>query len=176
MMNDVNKKQKTHEEKLAHKPTLSEESGETKLKDIFLTAGQSKRIYNELYKVLDSSDVVIQVLDARDPMGTRSKQVEDYLKKNMRHKHLVFILNKCDLVPTWCTKRWVAILSEESGLSMLSRRYPTLAYHASFQHCFGKAALFDLRDNWRCSTRTSSRSRWDSSGTRTLERAASSTR
>ena len=135
MMNDVNKKQKTHEEKLAHKPTLSEESGETKLKDIFLTAGQSKRIYNELYKVLDSSDVVIQVLDARDPMGTRSKQVEDYLKKNMRHKHLVFILNKCDLVPTWCTKRWVAILSEE---------YPTLAYHASFQHCFGKAALFDL--------------------------------
>ena len=115
MMNDVNKKQKTHEEKLAHKPTLSEESGETKLKDIFLTAGQSKRIYNELYKVLDSSDVVIQVLDARDPMGTRSKQVEDYLKKNMRHKHLVFILNKCDFVPTWCTKRWVAILSEESG-------------------------------------------------------------
>ena len=115
MMNDVNKKQKTHEEKLAHKPTLSEESGEPKLKDIFLTAGQSKRIYNELYKVLDSSDVVIQVLDARDPMGTRSKQVEDYLKKNMRHKHLVFILNKCDLVPTWCTKRWVAILSEESG-------------------------------------------------------------
>ena len=115
MMNDVNKKQKTHEEKLAHKPTLSEESGETKLKDIFLTAGQSKRIYNELYTVLDSSDVVIQVLDARDPMGTRSKQVEDYLKKNMRHKHLVFILNKCDLVPTWCTKRWVAILSEESG-------------------------------------------------------------
>ena len=115
MMNDVNKKQKTHEGKLAHKPTLSEESGETKLKDIFLTAGQSKRIYNELYKVLDSSDVVIQVLDARDPMGTRSKQVEDYLKKNMRHKHLVFILNKCDLVPTWCTKRWVAILSEESG-------------------------------------------------------------
>lgn len=115
MMNDVNKKQKTHEEKLAHKPTLSEESGETKLKDIFLTAGQSKRIYNELYKVLDSSDVVIQVLDARDPMGTRSKQVEDYLKKNMRHKYLVFILNKCDLVPTWCTKRWVAILSEESG-------------------------------------------------------------
>lgn len=27
---------------------------------------------------------------------------------------------------------------------MLSCRYPTLAYHASFQHCFGKAALFDL--------------------------------
>ena len=88
LVSDVEKKQKVHEEKLAYKPTLSDEDGVLMAKDIFLTAGQSKRIYNELYKVLDSSDVVIQVLDARDPMGTRSKQMEDYLKKNMRHKHL----------------------------------------------------------------------------------------
>ncbi|KAF4369182.1 nuclear/nucleolar GTPase 2-like [Cannabis sativa] len=32
--------------------------------------GQSKRIWGELYKVIDSSDVVVQVLDARDPQGT----------------------------------------------------------------------------------------------------------
>jgi nuclear GTP-binding protein len=32
-------------------------------------AGQSKRIWGELYKVIDSSDVVIQVLDARNPEG-----------------------------------------------------------------------------------------------------------
>lgn len=31
--------------------------------------GQSKRIWSELYKVIDTSDVVIQVLDARDPLG-----------------------------------------------------------------------------------------------------------
>lgn len=37
------------------------------------TKGQSKRLWAELYKVLDSSDVVIQVLDARDPAGTRSQ-------------------------------------------------------------------------------------------------------
>lgn len=112
LVDNVNKKQKLHEEKNSYKPTLNEESSAS-IKDIFLKAGQSKRIYNELYKVLDSSDVVIQVLDARDPMGTRSKQVEEHLKKNMRHKHLIFILNKCDLVPTWCTKKWVALLSEE---------------------------------------------------------------
>ena len=112
LVDNVNKKQKLHEEKNSYKPTLNEELSAS-IKDIFLKAGQSKRIYNELYKVLDSSDVVIQVLDARDPMGTRSKQVEEHLKKNMRHKHLIFILNKCDLVPTWCTKKWVALLSEE---------------------------------------------------------------
>ena len=31
--------------------------------------GTSKRIWAELYKVIDSSDILVQVLDARDPMG-----------------------------------------------------------------------------------------------------------
>ncbi|XP_023556870.1 nucleolar GTP-binding protein 2 isoform X2 [Octodon degus] len=65
--------------------------------------GQSKRIWGELYKVIDSSDVVVQVLDARDPMGTRSPHIEAYLKKEKPWKHLIFVLNKCDLVPTWAT-------------------------------------------------------------------------
>ena len=34
-------------------------------------------------------------------MGTRCRAVEQYLKKEAPHKHLIFILNKCDLVPTW---------------------------------------------------------------------------
>uniref|UniRef100_A0A8C4XED5 Nucleolar GTP-binding protein 2 n=1 Tax=Erpetoichthys calabaricus TaxID=27687 RepID=A0A8C4XED5_ERPCA len=97
--------------------------------------GQSKRIWGELYKVLDSSDVVIQVLDARDPMGTRSRSIETYLQKEKPWKHLIFVLNKCDLVPTWVTKRWVAILSQE---------YPTLAFHASLTNSFGKGALIQL--------------------------------
>lgn len=37
-----------------------------------MSAGQSKRIWEELHKVIDSSDVLVQVLDSRDPMGTRS--------------------------------------------------------------------------------------------------------
>ena len=36
--------------------------------DYIFSAGQSKRIHSELFKVIDSSDVVVQVLDARDPM------------------------------------------------------------------------------------------------------------
>jgi len=98
--------------------------------------GQSRRIWGELYKVLDSSDVVIQVLDARDPMGTRCKRVEAHLASaQARHKHLVFVLNKCDLVPTWVTARWV---------KYLSKSYPTLAFHASITNSFGKSALMQL--------------------------------
>eukprot|EP00043_Microstomoeca_roanoka_P010037 m.95537 g.95537 ORF g.95537 m.95537 type:complete len:706 (+) comp14770_c2_seq1:142-2259(+) len=115
---------------------MREETGEKNAaRDWIFGAGQSKRIWGELYKVIDASDVLIQVLDARDPMGTRSAYIENYLKKEKPHKHLVFVLNKCDLVPTWATVRWVAALSAE---------YPTLAFHASINNSFGKGALIQL--------------------------------
>ena len=72
--------------------------GRTAMRDPVFEKGQSKRIWGELYKVIDSSDVLLQVLDARDPMGTRCKHLESHLKHNHRQKHLIFVLNKCDLV------------------------------------------------------------------------------
>ncbi|XP_014243621.1 nucleolar GTP-binding protein 2 [Cimex lectularius] len=115
---------------------VKEDTGEKVLvKDWVMGAGQSKRIWNELFKVVDSSDILLMVLDARDPLGTRSHYVEQFLRDNKPHKHLVFILNKVDLVPTWVTQRWVAILSRE---------YPTIAFHASMNHPFGKGTLINL--------------------------------
>ncbi|KAH9400819.1 Nucleolar GTP-binding protein 2 [Tyrophagus putrescentiae] len=81
--------------------------------------GQSKRIWNELYKVIDSSDVVVQT----------------FMRKEKPHKHLVFVLNKCDLVPTWVTQKWVTLLSAE---------YPTMAFKASIKTPFGKGAMISL--------------------------------
>uniref|UniRef100_A0A7N6BHS9 Nucleolar GTP-binding protein 2 n=1 Tax=Anabas testudineus TaxID=64144 RepID=A0A7N6BHS9_ANATE len=118
------------------KDLVTEDTGvrEEAREEIF-KKGQSKRIWGELYKVIDSSDVIIQVLDARDPMGTRSQSIETYMKKEKPWKHLIFVLNKCDLIPTWVTKRWVAVLSKE---------YPTLAFHASLTNSFGKGSLIQL--------------------------------
>ena len=72
----------------------------TTARESVFSKGQSKRIWNELYKVIDSSDVVIHVLDARDPNGTRCRSIEKYIRDEAPHKHLIFVLNKTDLVPT----------------------------------------------------------------------------
>lgn len=101
----------------------------------YLQAGQSKRIWNELYKVIDSSDIIIHVLDARDPLGTRCRKIEHFIRKEKPHKHLIFVLNKCDLIPSWATAKWVAYLSQD---------YPTLAFHASINNSFGKGSLIQL--------------------------------
>lgn len=104
-------------------------------RDPLLRAGQSKRIYNELFKVIDSSDVLLQVVDVRDPMGTRSSYLENYLKREKPFKHLVIVLNKCDLVPVNVTRAWIKVLSKE---------YPTLSFRASTTNPFGKADLIGL--------------------------------
>ena len=105
-------------------------------RDAVFDRAQTHRVYGELYKVIDSSDLIIQVLDARDPVGTRSATIEAYLKKpENAHKHMMIVINKCDLVPQWVTARWVSIFSKE---------YPTLAFHASRTSPFGKGALINL--------------------------------
>jgi nuclear GTP-binding protein len=102
--------------------------------DLFLK-GQSKRIWGEFYKVIDCSDVVIHVIDARNVPGTRCLMIEKHIAKNASHKHLVFVLNKIDLVPNWVAKRWIG---------ELAKTRPTIGFHASMTHAFGKGALISL--------------------------------
>lgn len=97
--------------------------------------GQSKRIWGELHKVVDSSDVVIQVLDSRDPIGTRCRYLESFMKRQCPHKHMILLLNKADLIPTWASARWLRLLGEE---------YPTLIFHSSITNPFGKGSLINL--------------------------------
>lgn len=60
------------------------------------TKEQMRRHYLQtLHKVVDESDIVILVLDARDPEGCRSRLVEDEVRRREAEgKKLVFVLNK----------------------------------------------------------------------------------
>jgi nuclear GTP-binding protein len=79
----------------------------------------SRRAYwKELKKVVDSADVLLQVLDARDPIGTRiAKQVEDTIL-SYPNKRMILLLNKMDLIPKHVVKEW---------LVFLRKSHPTIA-------------------------------------------------
>ena len=60
------------------------------------TKEQLRRHYiRALHKVIDEADIIILVLDARDPEGCRSRLVEEEVRRRESEgKRLVFVLNK----------------------------------------------------------------------------------
>jgi len=83
-----------------------------------------KSFYKEFRKVVEASDVVIQVLDARDPLGCRCTQLEELIMGSGKSKKLVLLLNKIDLIPKEIAERWLKYLRNE---------FPTVAFKASTQ-------------------------------------------
>ncbi|KAL8939021.1 MAG: hypothetical protein Q9211_002927 [Gyalolechia sp. 1 TL-2023] len=84
----------------------------------------SRRAFDKVYKtILSSSDIILYVLDARDPNGTRSREIErEIMAADSGSKGLILILNKIDLVPPHALKCW---------LTYLRRYFPALPLRAS---------------------------------------------
>lgn len=99
--------------------------------DYILAAGTSKRIWGELYKVIDSSDIILHVLDARDPLGTRCHSVEKYLANEKKTKKVIYILNKVDLVPGWAAVSGLFFLCLPFPITFVSRMSPVQCFHHS---------------------------------------------
>ncbi|KAH0641118.1 hypothetical protein KY285_037704 [Solanum tuberosum] len=83
-----------------------------------------RAFYKELVKVIDASDVILEVLDARDPLGTRCLDMEKMVMRAGPEKHLVLLLNKIDLIPREAAEKWLKYLREE---------LPTVAFKCSTQ-------------------------------------------
>lgn len=83
---------------------------------------QSRKLYDKIFKnVVEASDVVLYVLDARDPEATRSRKVEQAVLQNPG-KRLILVLNKVDLIPAPVLKQW---------LNVLKSSFPTVPVKAS---------------------------------------------
>lgn len=74
----------------------SAEEISTEASEATRTKEQQRRHYiRALHKVIDESDIVVLVLDARDPEGCRSRLVEEEVRRRESEgKKLVFVLNK----------------------------------------------------------------------------------
>ncbi|CAG87387.2 DEHA2D16786p [Debaryomyces hansenii CBS767] len=83
---------------------------------------KSRKAYDKIFKtVVEASDVVLYVLDARDPEATRSRKVEQAVLQNPG-KRLILVLNKVDLIPTNALDQW---------LNFLKSSFPTVPVKAA---------------------------------------------
>jgi nuclear GTP-binding protein len=101
-----------------------EEGGSNDVPGLSSRKDGSRKAFDKVFKqVVDQADVVLYVLDARDPEGTRSKEVERMVMAAASGgKRLILILNKIDLIPAQVLKAW---------LVHLRRYFPTLPLRAS---------------------------------------------
>lgn len=72
-----------------------------------------KAFMKEFNKILEMADIVIEVLDARDPISCRCKEAEKILSGMKGEKKLIIVLNKIDLVPLPIVYAWKKELEKE---------------------------------------------------------------
>uniref|UniRef100_A0AAQ5X6A1 CP-type G domain-containing protein n=1 Tax=Amphiprion ocellaris TaxID=80972 RepID=A0AAQ5X6A1_AMPOC len=90
----------------------------------FENENSRKAYYREFKKVVEAADVILEVLDARDPLGCRCPQVEQAVIQSGTNKKIVLVLNKIDLVSKEIVEKWIKYLRNE---------FPTVAFKASTQ-------------------------------------------
>ncbi|XP_033878828.3 guanine nucleotide-binding protein-like 3 [Acipenser ruthenus] len=107
------------------KKAKKEQTVKKQLKSTSNKDKNSKTLFcSELKKVIEASDVILEVLDARDPLGCRCLQVEETILNLEGKKQLILVLNKIDLVPKDNVEKWLKYLQNE---------FPTVAFKASTQ-------------------------------------------
>ncbi|MGH0185799.1 UNVERIFIED_CONTAM: hypothetical protein FKN15_019071, partial [Acipenser sinensis] len=77
------------------KKAKKEQTVKKQLKSTSNKDKNSKTLFcSELKKVIEASDVILEVLDARDPLGCRCPQVEETILNLEGKKKLILVLNK----------------------------------------------------------------------------------
>ena len=71
-------------------------------------------VWRQLWRVMERSDVVIQIVDVRNPDLYRSKDLESYVKTiSKQHKRYLLLLNKSDFMTKKLRERWTKVLCKE---------------------------------------------------------------
>jgi len=74
---------------------------------------KQRKAWRIVRKVVDEADIIIEVVDARDPIGTRNRKLERLVQEE--GKPLLIVMNKADLVP----KEWAEEYKRRSEIPVV---------------------------------------------------------
>uniref|UniRef100_K7FSE9 Large subunit GTPase 1 homolog n=1 Tax=Pelodiscus sinensis TaxID=13735 RepID=K7FSE9_PELSI len=69
--------------------------------------------WRQLWRVIERSDIVVQIVDARNPLLFRCQDLECYVKEISSDKENVILINKADLLSTEQRRAWAQFFERE---------------------------------------------------------------
>ncbi|KAE9593100.1 putative GTP-binding protein, orthogonal bundle [Lupinus albus] len=63
-------------------------------------------IWRQLWRVVERSDLLVMVVDSRDPLFYRCPDLEAYAREVDEHKRTLLLVNKADLLPESIREKW----------------------------------------------------------------------
>ncbi|XP_068137256.1 large subunit GTPase 1 homolog [Hyperolius riggenbachi] len=69
--------------------------------------------WRQLWRVIERSDVVVQIVDARNPLLFRCQDLEKYVKELSPHKENIILINKADLLTSEQRQAWATYFEKE---------------------------------------------------------------
>jgi len=69
--------------------------------------------WRQLWRVVEKSDLLVQIVDARDPLFYRSIDLEKYVKEIGENKEVIILLNKVDYLPRELREEWVKYFEDQ---------------------------------------------------------------
>ncbi|XP_010622364.1 large subunit GTPase 1 homolog [Fukomys damarensis] len=69
--------------------------------------------WRQLWRVIERSDIVVQIVDARNPLLFRCEDLERYVKELDADKENVLLINKADLLTAEQRRAWAAYFEQE---------------------------------------------------------------
>ena len=99
----------------------------------------SRKAYIKILdQVIENSDVILEVLDARDPLTCRNKELENKIKSGKNSKKIILVLNKIDLIPVQNAIDWQKYLSNEFPCILFKSNTQTQSTNLSQSNLFDK--------------------------------------
>lgn len=104
-----------------------------------LSAQRITQSWNDIKHTIQQSNIVLYIIDIRDPIGSISNTVQQLCSQN-NDTPFMFVLNKCDLVPITVVNQWLTYFHHNYI------QYPCICFYSAQHDSFDKKSGVPLHD------------------------------